>query len=126
LISRGSAELSVIANGISSQVVPVTVLEPHMPTINEDMINSMIELLADNKQLRVLTHHGQLPIDRDASPNHIRSVKKAQNDIRHSIKTLQTIGRQIETKRITAAKKTKKAKTKKELSISPSESGRRK
>ncbi len=116
-VANGPAELCVIANGISSDCVPVYVgvFQLHVP-INETMVNRLIGSLADGP-LWVLTGHGPVPVD-PWGPDVAAKAKQAWGTIIEGVRTLQKLGRQIETGEIPLA-------AKKVEQIQPTPSGKR-
>ncbi|HLY97797.1 MAG TPA: hypothetical protein VKT33_01905, partial [Candidatus Angelobacter sp.] len=118
-VKSGPAELCVIANGISSQCVSVHVGRFHLHVqINEAMVNQLIGSLADGP-LWVLTSHGPVPVD-PWGPDVAAKAKQAWNSITEGIRSLQELGREIETGAVPLAKKAEPAQ------ISPSGQRRRK
>jgi len=99
---KGQYELCVIANGIASIGVTVTVA-PFTPQIvvNEAAVAYLIGSLADGP-LYVLTPHGPVPVD-PWGPNYAEPAKAAYESIIRAVKTLRDLGRQLEAEQQAAA-----------------------
>jgi hypothetical protein len=93
-IPVGSYNLCVIANGIESDCVPITV-EPFMLRlpITEGMVSFLIGSLADGP-LWVLTPHGPVPVD-PWGPKIQQQARKAFGQIIGGIKELRDLGREV-------------------------------
>ncbi|HEX6539707.1 MAG TPA: kelch repeat-containing protein [Candidatus Dormibacteraeota bacterium] len=93
-VSPGSYRLCLVANGISSECVPVTVVPflLHLP-INEALVNRLIGSLADGP-LWVITPHGPEPVGPWDGDIAIRA-QAAWSEIRGGIEVLEQLGRQL-------------------------------
>lgn len=102
----GSYNLCVIANGIESDCVPIT-LKPGVlrVPITDAMVNFLIGSLADGP-LWVLTPHGPVPVD-PWGPKIAREAKSAFREIVAGAKKLRNLGREVT--RLQAASAGKKA-----------------
>jgi hypothetical protein len=102
-VKTGPAELCVVANGIASQSVPVYVglFHLHAP-IEESLVNQLIGSLADGP-LWVLTGHGPVPVD-PWGPEVAAKAKHAWVSILNGVRSLQQLGRDIETGALVAKK----------------------
>lgn len=119
-VRNGPAQLCVIANGISSQCVPVQVGNFRWHAgIDETMVNRLIGSLADGP-LWVLTKHGPVPVD-PWGPDIAAKAKQAWGSIIEGVRSLQKLGREIETGKVRQAEKKAAA-----AQISPSGERRRK
>jgi Kelch motif len=93
-VPDGSYSLCVIANGIESDCVPITVgpFFERVP-INEAMVNFLIGSLADGP-LWVLTPHGPVPVD-PWGPKIVDETRTAFRQIVSGIRTLRELGREV-------------------------------
>jgi hypothetical protein len=93
-VPDGSYNLCVIANGIASDCVPVTVgtAMVRIP-ITEPMVNFLIGSLADGP-LWVLTPHGPVPVD-PWGPDIQKQARNAFHQIVAGVKELRDLGREV-------------------------------
>jgi hypothetical protein len=99
----GPAELTVIANGISSEPVRVDVRVVRFPRFGDTAVwNWLIGSLADGP-LWVWGPHGPVPVD-PWGPLVAREAKAARQQMLAAMKTLEQLGRQVVTQRAAAAK----------------------
>lgn len=93
-VTPGFYSLCVVANGISSECVPVTVVpfKLHIP-INEGLVNRLIGSLADGP-LWVITPHGPEPVGPWDGDIAVRA-QAAWSEIRTAVEELQTLGKQL-------------------------------
>jgi hypothetical protein len=103
-VPDGSYSLCVIANGIASDCVPVTVgpVLLHVP-ITEAAVSFLIGSLADGP-LWVLTPHGPVPVD-PWGPDIAKAAKTAFLQIIGGVKELRDLGRQVTKLQAAAVKK---------------------
>jgi len=100
-VTQGWAEICVVANGIESACVNVVVGKFHIHvSVDEAMVNRLIGSLADGP-LWVLTPHGPVPVD-PWGPKIAAQAKEARQMVLKGVKTLQQLGREIETKAVAA------------------------
>jgi len=93
-IPNGSYNLCLIANGISSHCVPVTVGPPMLKIpINEAMVAFLIGSLADGP-LWVLTPHGPVPVD-PWGPDIAKQTRSAFLQIIGGMKSLRDLGQEV-------------------------------
>ena len=105
-VPDGLYSLCVVANGISSDCVPVVVGAFHLNIpINEALVNQLIGSLADGP-LWVLTPHGPVPVD-PWGPKIAAEAKKRSHQIVRGISSLRDLGREVDKiqLRTTAAQK---------------------
>jgi hypothetical protein len=87
--------LCLVANGISSDCVPVVVSPFHLNIpINEALVARLIGSLADGP-LWVLTPHGPVPVD-PWGPKIAGEAKEAFQQIVRGIRTLRDLGREVD------------------------------
>lgn len=100
-VELGPALLCLVANGISSECVPiiVTPFVPQFPPINESMVNFLIGSLADGP-LWVLTPHGPVPVD-PWGP-YWKEVQAVYSNIVQNLERLQALGQQVLAERLAA------------------------
>jgi hypothetical protein len=93
-VPNGSYKLCVIANGISSDCVPVTVGPVMIKVpINDAMVAYLIGSLADGP-LWALTPHGPVPVD-PWGPDIAKQARAAFLEIIGGVKTLRELGQQV-------------------------------
>ncbi len=102
-IDCGPAQLCVIANGISSECVSVTVLPFffNFSLTGDEIVNRLIGSLADGP-LYVLTEHGPVPVPGPEGREIMGMARDAYQDIIRGIATLQTLGRNVISLRLAA------------------------
>jgi hypothetical protein len=106
---NGSAELEVVANGIASQPVPVTVGEYRIQfRPDEEMVNRLIGSLADGP-LWVLGPDGPHPVD-PWGPDIEKAARAAWEDIIAGVRELQKLGREVAERQQREARNTDSAR----------------
>lgn len=102
-IEYGPAQLCVIANGISSECVPIIVFPwfLHFSFTGEEIVNRLIGSLADGP-LYVLTDHGPVPVPGPDGGETMGMARDAYHDIIRGIATLQALGRELVSRRLAA------------------------
>ncbi len=101
-VPDGLYSLCLVANGISSDCVPVIVGAFHLNIpINEALVSRLIGSLADGP-LWVLTPHGPVPVD-PWGPKIATGAKEAFHQIIRGIKTLRDLGREVDRMQLGAA-----------------------
>jgi len=98
-VPHGNADLVVIANGIASEPVDVTV-GPwiiHFP-INEGLVNRLIGSLADGP-LWVLGPNGPIPVD-PMSGETAKEATRAWNEIRTGVRSLVELGDKVNARQL--------------------------
>jgi len=103
LVPAGSYELAVVANGISSKAITVSVSKFVIPFPWEAMWQWLVGSLADGP-LWAIGPNGPVPVD-PWGPKYRAEVRGARRAIVSSIKTLQKIGQQLDQSRLAAAKR---------------------
>jgi hypothetical protein len=94
-VPEGTYHLCLVANGISSDCVPVVVSPFHLNIpINEALVARLIGSLADGP-LWVLTPHGPVPVD-PWGPKIAGEAKEAFQQIVRGIRTLRDLGREVD------------------------------
>lgn len=93
-VATGSYRLCLVANGISSECVPVIVgpFKVHIP-IDEGLVNRLIGSLADGP-LWVITPHGPEPVGPWDGDIAIRA-QAAWSEIRNAVQELEALGTQL-------------------------------
>ncbi len=104
-IEYGPAQLCVIANGISSECVPIAVFPffLNFSLTGEEIVNQLIGSLADGP-LYVLTDHGPIPVPGPGPGGReiMEMARDAYHDIIRGIATLQALGREVVSQRLAA------------------------
>jgi hypothetical protein len=102
-VEYGPALLYLVANGISSECMRITVTPfvRQFPPFDEQMVNFLIGSLADGP-LWALTPHGPVPVD-PWGP-HWKEVQAVYGNIVQSLEHLQALGRQVLAERQTATR----------------------
>jgi hypothetical protein len=101
-IRHGWSELTVIANGISSEPVFANVFQFHfpLPWLEKEMVNILLGSLADGP-LWVLGPHGPIPVD-PLGP-HVKEAQRARQLVLDGIHALQRLGAEAQKTRLAAA-----------------------
>lgn len=100
-VELGPARLCVVANGIPSEWVHVTITPAvvHLPLINDRLVNRLIGNLADGP-LWVLTPHGPVPVDPWGPRwNEVQAIYRT---IIQNLEQLQVIGKEVLAERLAA------------------------
>jgi len=102
----GDYELCVIANGIASAAVPVSVGSSTAPlgqnvAINDAAVAYVLRRLTDGPLL-ALTPQGPIPVE-SAAPEHVAAVRDAYQSIIAAVKALRDVGREVQSKQASSA-----------------------
>jgi hypothetical protein len=101
-IESGAAELCVIANGIASECVPITVGDYRVQIpIDAALVNRLIGSLADGPLL-ALGPHGPVPVE-PWGPDYERRARAAWKELIDGVRKLETLGSELAGKQASAA-----------------------